>query len=514
MRVLVRVYRDPFRTYGPEQALQQDQLGGKNNGNLLFTESAVRALSVEDTELTCWTLERMIAEPEAVNERFDHVVLPFANTFRVRHEEQLRAATELVRRLRIPVTVLGIGAQSGFDYQLAHLDPLADDIRAFVGAVLDRSPSMGVRGAFTADLVRSLGFSDVEVIGCPSMFTYGPHLDVPELPAAFDRSTTVSLNLNRNRRLPPGWLDELIDRHPGLVYFAQTHHDLQLLLWGTRPDRPLPPMRDYPDRLDHPVLARAAARMHVDTTAWFEDLRSFDFTLGTRIHGNVAALLAGRPAHVLAHDSRTRELAEYFEIPYTRLQDLPAGADLAALADGHDYAAVARGHAGRFATYTDYLARHRLSHAWEPGASSTFAARQEGGPVPRPAEVRAGQPTDVLLRLGWLEQAHDNRLRELETRVQRQDARLQRQDARLQRHGARLERQDARLKRLEEDLRRRVAAAAQPPPTPTARLRRLARRVVRRVGRTGRSRPGPAAQAVGARSPARSDDTSPVTPAR
>ena len=528
MRVLVRVYRDPFRSPGPEQALEQGQLGGKNNGNLLFTESAVRALAVDGTDLSCWTLERMIAEPEAVNERFDHVVLPFANSFRMRHEEQLRAATGFLRRLRIPVTVLGIGAQSTLDYGLTHLDAISDDVRDFVAAVLDRSPSLGVRGAHTAHLVRRLGFSDVEVIGCPSMFMHGPHLEAAELPAAFDRTTRVTLNLNRNRPLPAGWLDDLIDRHPELVYFGQTRSDLHLLLWGGRPGRTLPPMDDYPDRLEHPVLTRAAARMHVDPAAWVEDLRSADFTLGTRIHGNIAAVLAGRPAHVLAHDSRTRELAEYFEIPWTRLRDLTPGADLAALAAGHDYGAVARGHAGRFATYTDYLARHRLPHVWEPGARSTFADSRQGGPTPRPAEVRGGQPTDVLLRLGWLKQAHDDRLLELETRVQRQDARLQRQglrlqrqnarlqrqDARLQRHGARLERQDARLKRLEEDLRRRVAAAAQPPPTPAARLRRLAGKLVRRVHRAGRPGPGTAAQAVGSTSPARSDDTSPVTPAR
>ena len=40
-----------------------------------------------------------------------------------------------------------------------------------------------------------------------------------------------------------------------------------------------------------------------------------DFVFGTRIHGNVAAILAGTPAFVLAHDTRTLELASYFEHP-------------------------------------------------------------------------------------------------------------------------------------------------------------------------------------------------------
>ena len=58
-------------------------------------------------------------------------------------------------------------------------------MKAFVRAVLDHGPSIGVRGELTAEYLRSLGFRDVEVVGCPSMFAWGPDLrverKVPEL---------------------------------------------------------------------------------------------------------------------------------------------------------------------------------------------------------------------------------------------------------------------------------------------------------------------------------------------
>lgn len=40
-----------------------------------------------------------------------------------------------------------------------------------------------------------------------------------------------------------------------------------------------------------------------------------DFSFGQRIHGNILCTLMGIPAIVYIHDSRTRELAEYFELP-------------------------------------------------------------------------------------------------------------------------------------------------------------------------------------------------------
>ncbi|WP_410089573.1 polysaccharide pyruvyl transferase family protein, partial [Streptomyces sp. gb1(2016)] len=46
-------------------------------------------------------------------------------------------------------------------------------VREFVTEVLNRSASIGVRGEFTEQYLKNMGFRDVEVIGCPSMFMNG-----------------------------------------------------------------------------------------------------------------------------------------------------------------------------------------------------------------------------------------------------------------------------------------------------------------------------------------------------
>ena len=40
-----------------------------------------------------------------------------------------------------------------------------------------------------------------------------------------------------------------------------------------------------------------------------------DYSFGSRIHGNIMAILSGIPATVIAIDSRTREMAEFYDIP-------------------------------------------------------------------------------------------------------------------------------------------------------------------------------------------------------
>jgi polysaccharide pyruvyl transferase WcaK-like protein len=58
-------------------------------------------------------------------------------------------------------------------------------------------------------------------------------------------------------------------------------------------------------------------------SAVFRFMAQQHFAFGTRIHGNVAGVLAGTPSVVLANDSRTVELSEYHGIPYRLYSELP-----------------------------------------------------------------------------------------------------------------------------------------------------------------------------------------------
>ena len=55
--------------------------------------------------------------------------------------------------------------------------------------------------------------------------------------------------------------------------------------------------------------------MFLDPWTWMDYLAGFDFAFGTRIHGTITALVSGTPGYLFAHDSRTLELARYFDDP-------------------------------------------------------------------------------------------------------------------------------------------------------------------------------------------------------
>ena len=65
------------------------------------------------------------------------------------------------------------------------------------------------------------------------------------------------------------------------------------------------------------LIKEGRVRLFYDIPVWsdFFQRENIDFSIGERIHGNLIALLNGVPAVVCPHDTRTRELAEFFEIP-------------------------------------------------------------------------------------------------------------------------------------------------------------------------------------------------------
>jgi hypothetical protein len=207
-------------------------------------------------------------------------------------------------------------------------------------------------------------------------------------------------------------------RYPGAEYFPQDIDALELLLWGSGPD--VPPEDPRPIHAAHPLFRTGRVRFFLDPAPWIEYLRDFDFSFGTRIHGSIAAVLAGTPTVVLAHDSRTLELARYFEIPHRLVRDVSPLIDAAELYADADSDRLVAGHPARFAIFAAYLRRHGLEHAFDaPEPSPTFAARVAATAWPAPVSSaslttgrgqrwsvkRARRSARRLLRTPWVRQA-------------------------------------------------------------------------------------------------------------
>lgn len=386
-RILLRAPKDPFEVVDAEGTLTRNLIGS-NSGNLVFIEAAHKILSAPGVQIDPDRFKAGVGRAAMINEQYDAYAIPLANAFRLSFEPALIQLTSLLQQLRIPIVVLGVGAQATLDYDWSRLAPMEKSVKAFVSTVLDHGPSIGVRGELTHDYLRSLGFRDVEVVGCPSMFLWGDRMDVRKRSETLGPDARLAITVSPYVKAMGDIVVSHHARYPNLTYVAQDLQTLELMVWGesprmTRIEDPIPV------HLGHPLFREDKVRFYLDPWPWIDALRQHDFAFGTRIHGTIATILAGTPGVVLAHDSRTLELARYFDIPHRRLTEVTSDLDASELFEAADYTALNEGHAARYRSLIDYLGRHGFDHAFaHPGAAEAWDTRIAETPFPEP--VRAG----------------------------------------------------------------------------------------------------------------------------
>lgn len=366
-RILVRAGKDPLTPLSAEKslAIRGDGVFGTNSGNMLFYTASWRTLLTEDAELTAdgYSSERRAPARAAarINDRHDRFVIPLANAFRSSFVPQLDRLTDVIRRVDVPVTVLGVGAQFGLRAGVEAASPeLRSSVTAFVSAVLDRSPSIGVRGESTRAFLLDLGFGDdvIDVIGCPSLYGYGG--DGALAPrAALTPDSRLAVTYSPYLRDAGPFVHAVTSAYPRSYVVPQTVEALALMLWG-EPTR-FAEKADLPESAAHELYRADRMRFFVDATTWIDTLRDRDLVVGTRIHGTIAGLLAGVPSILVAHDSRTRELAEFHAIPY-RSKAALRKVDVARWYEEADFDGFTAAHARNLDTFRAFLDRHALPH--------------------------------------------------------------------------------------------------------------------------------------------------------
>ncbi|MEV7283951.1 polysaccharide pyruvyl transferase family protein [Streptomyces sp. NPDC093252] len=409
-RILLRSGKSPYDVVPVEEALHRDVIA-TNAGNLIFSDASHKILQTPHTEVVSNGGRTSIAEAARINEEYDAFVVPLANAFRPSFEESLGRLTKLITRLKIPVVVLGVGAQANLKYDAARLKPMEPTVRAFVSAVLDHSAAIGVRGEFTERYLKDMGFRDVEVIGCPSLFLHGKELTVRKRVPALTAVSRISVNGSHSAVRSQG-LGAVIrrahERYPNLRFIGQNLSDARQLHWRDM-SSPNARVTGMPTHPDHPMYREGKVRVYVDPITWIEDLRTFDYSFGSRIHGNIAALLAGTPATVLCADSRTLELCRYFDIPHRTIDRISPELDPAQLYDEADLSGLIDGHQERFERFTGFLTRNGLDNTFTHGdGGAAFEKRMRS--LSFPPGIRPWNDADIAAlssRFGWLQSRMD-----------------------------------------------------------------------------------------------------------
>ncbi len=264
-------------------------------------------------------------EIERYNAEYDYVFLRGSNYLHSAMDWE--NAPAILEKLRLPIIAFGIGAQAPSKGPLV----LSEGTRRVLAIIAERSVSLGVRGAYTADVLWSQGIRNARIIGCPTVFRNNdPNLriDLPPL----ERVREVAYTLRRE--VDPSYAQDLpryldlqrdtildLSRRFKLDILAQGEVEEKNILWGNpeQRGRNIEKLREenWLRGADDPLERLYGTNLfYADSVAEFEQkLRTKDLVLGYRLHGNLLGLANRVPSVYFTYDSRTAEFAETLQIP-------------------------------------------------------------------------------------------------------------------------------------------------------------------------------------------------------
>ena len=341
---------------------------GDNIGNLVYLYSIFRALMTDDdVEIvpTNYLVSRL--DVDEINENYDCFVIPLADALRNSFVDEMKRMTALINKLTIPCYVVGIGIRAPHDYKSWGLAFNQDEVAYdFFKAVLNKSAMIGVRGEITADYIKKLGFVpevDFTVIGCPSFYTYGENLNLKPLNIDIDSKIAIN-NTVMTKKNVQDFLNKLTTEFPNHYYYPQRVNELNTLYMGydyhfNRKSE------GYPSTVYHPLYANDRVNIHTNIYSWIKELATMDLSVGPRLHGNVAALLAGTPALWIVHDARMIELSNYHSLPNVFMKDVDENYDINELISKVDYKEFFDNHGKNFRHYVDFLDKNEINHVFK-----------------------------------------------------------------------------------------------------------------------------------------------------
>ena len=301
---------------------------GGNTGNFFFTAAVQKVVS-------CAELRRGARfVPEEIRERHDGIIIPAANW--VNQRAELGDLAALIEQADVPCVIVGLGAQSD---RLENVPSLSPGTQRFLKVLSERSASLSVRGAFTAEVLSRYGVKNARVTGCPSLLWNGT--DFRPVVKSADDVRTICVHTNRSHYLKRVFVSknpvDILSRdfsrqafRENWSYIAQSElPDMYFALGRSNEEDKFEENIGYLESVfdcnDRKVLIRYLSdrlKVFFKVEQWISFLAQHDVAVGTRIHGTIAALLAGTPGILIAHDTRTVELAEALNIPYVPVESL------------------------------------------------------------------------------------------------------------------------------------------------------------------------------------------------
>lgn len=305
--------------YPGDEEMVNKNLFGNNIGNSYFFNAVIKTLR--------WGENEVYRFSEGMNlDDYDMGILIQANQIRDGAREWIDNDYNLISKCKIPFVIVCVGTDSNEYYKTSLSDSTIESIRRCYNLILERTTSIGVRGEWTKKvLVDLVGIPEnrIDVIGCPSIRYYGKYFEkkFTHKRYADDMKIAVNYTAYHYNNEEAIYLYNILKKYKNsyVVFTDKVEADM---LWNGKEV----PRERYHDLLpsshEHFIVRENRARFVPNQKHMMQMLKTFDFSIGSRIHQTIISILSGCPAMLIAHSQRVLEIAEYHHIPYVTREEL------------------------------------------------------------------------------------------------------------------------------------------------------------------------------------------------
>lgn len=339
----------------------EKKFGGEcpNFGNKLWYQGLISEISTSENEITYYNQEM---KQDEINEKFDMIIYPMANIFSKEFSVNLDKLSDFFEKIKIPVYVISCGAQAdSYDDLNDLVKSIGSVSKRFISTIYKTGGQFALRGWFTAEFFKKLGFDDPAVVGCPSLYQLGRNLKI----------TKKEVDLSHFKPSFNGKFDvikDYLNRFDNSVFYDQDHFYDYLYnpnyYSGNSIKRDcLKFLKSSPYSLDiAKLIVNDRLKLIADMWDWQNSFYSenINFSFGSRIHGSVIALLSRIPAVVVGFDSRTREMAEFYNIPCVKSFNEVKPQDLYKFYQNVDFSNFNKNFAILYDNFEDFLIQNKI----------------------------------------------------------------------------------------------------------------------------------------------------------
>jgi hypothetical protein len=309
-----------------------------NIGNIVFLESIKRQVGAVNVDIIDF-----VKNTEKYESHFDILILSLANMI----SSDYKIDEEIISKLentKIPICIFSIGIQAEKIDDISSIE-ISESAKRILDLSIKSGTTIGLRGNYSKEYLDKIGYTNSQVIGCPSLF-YKKIIPVKKkydnilINGTFNGDWSKNLEKLYKFSVKNG-KSYLIQNEISILIDKYNISNETLDSWNIDIDRlSYLKSRGYDYKYYSNEFLKLSNLKSTDLTSndlsswlinnsifftdfdeWLNGVKNYDMSIGIRFHGSVMSTLSNTPTIILYPDVRVKEFVDYHLLPNMNFDD-------------------------------------------------------------------------------------------------------------------------------------------------------------------------------------------------